>query len=114
MRIAVIASGVSGLVCAHLLRRHHDVTLFEAEPRAGDHAHTVTARIDGIKHAIDTGFIVYNGRNYPLLTRLFAELGVMTRPGETSFAVADDDDARAVPRGGSTTWWRCAIRTTVT
>jgi len=99
VRIAIIGSGVSGLVCAHLLCRHHDVTLFEAEPRAGDVAHTVTARIDGIKHAIDTGFIVYNERNYLLLTRLFAELSVMTRPSETSFAMADDDDARALPRG---------------
>ncbi len=114
MRIAIIGRGVSGLVCAHLLCRDHDVTLFEAPPRAGGHAQSVTARIDGIKHAFDTGFIVYNERNYPLLTRLFAELGVMTRPSETSFAMADDDDARALPRGGSTTWWRCAIRTTAT
>ena len=42
-------------------------------------------------HDIDTGFIVYNERNYPILTRLFAELGVTSRPSEMSFAVADDD-----------------------
>ena len=29
---------------------------------------------DGL--ALDTGFLVHNGRNYPLLTRLFGELGV--------------------------------------
>jgi predicted NAD/FAD-binding protein len=90
VRIAIVGSGVSGLVCAHLLRHNHDVTLFESEARAGGHAHTVTANVDGVTHAIDTGFIVYNERNYPILTRLFAELGVETRESEMSFAMADD------------------------
>ncbi len=80
------------MVCAHLLRSHHDVTLFEADGRAGGHAHTVSAQVDGETHAIDTGFIVYNERNYPVLTRLFAELGVATRPSDMSFAMADDDE----------------------
>ena len=90
MRIAIVGSGVSGLVCAHLLRRRHDVTLYESDARAGGHAHTVDVTLDGVEHAIDTGFIVYNERNYPILTDLFAELGVVTRPSDMSFAVADD------------------------
>ncbi len=90
MRIAIVGSGVSGLVCAHLLNQRHDVTLYESEARAGGHAHTVDVAIDGVAHAIDTGFIVYNERNYPILTGLFAELGVATRPSDMSFAVADD------------------------
>ena len=90
MRIAIVGSGVSGLVCAHLLRTHHDVTLFEADDRAGGHAHTVFPQIDGTTHAVDTGFIVYNERNYPILTRLFAELGVATQSSDMSFAMADD------------------------
>jgi predicted NAD/FAD-binding protein len=69
---------------------HHEVTLFEADERAGGHAHTVTIQVDGETHAVDTGFIVYNERNYPILTRLFAELGVATRPSDMSFAMADD------------------------
>lgn len=91
MRIAIIGSGVSGLVCAHLLHPHHDVTLFEADVRPGGHAHTVTTQVDGVTLAVDTGFIVYNERNYPILTRLFAELGVATRASDMSFAMADDD-----------------------
>ena len=90
MRIAIVGSGVSGLVCAHLLNPHHEVTLFESDIRAGGHAHTVTAEIHGVSHAIDTGFIVYNERNYPILTRLFAELDVATRPSDMSFAMASD------------------------
>lgn len=90
VRIAIVGSGVSGLVCAHLLRRDHEVTLFESEARAGGHAHTVQAVVDGITHAVDTGFIVYNERNYPILTQLFSELGVETRESEMSFAMADD------------------------
>jgi len=92
VRIAIIGSGVSGLVCAHLLARDHDVIVFEADDRAGGHAHTVSAEVDGEVHAIDTGFIVYNEGNYPILTRLFADLAVVTRPSDMSFAMADDDD----------------------
>jgi len=90
VRIAIIGSGVSGLVCSHLLRRDHDVTLFEADARAGGHANTLNVTLDGVEHAVDTGFIVYNERNYPVVTGLFAELGVMTRPSDMSFAMSDD------------------------
>ena len=77
MRIAVIGAGVSGLGAAYLLARAHDVTLFERDARAGGHVRTV--RHDGL--ALDTGFIVHNEPNYPLLTRLFRELGVAGTAG---------------------------------
>ena len=49
-----------------------------ARRRAGGHANTVVH--DGL--ALDTGFLVHNERNYPLLGRLFRELGVAhTRVG---------------------------------
>jgi predicted NAD/FAD-binding protein len=84
MRIAVVGSGVAGLGAAYLLQRAHDVTVFEAEGRAGGHAHTVVR--DGL--ALDTGFLVHNDRNYPLLTRLFGELGVATHESDMSFSVS--------------------------
>ena len=104
MRIAIIGSGIAGLTSAHLLSRRHDVTLFENESRPGGHAHTVDVTIAGETHAVDTGFIVYNERNYPGLTRLFAQLGVTTAPSDMSFSVSD-------PRHGLE--WRSSTLNTV-
>jgi predicted NAD/FAD-binding protein len=84
MRIAIVGSGISGLGAAYALSRVHDVEVFEREPRAGGHANTVVH--DGL--ALDTGFLVHNVRNYPLLTRLFRELGVATHESEMSFSVS--------------------------
>jgi uncharacterized protein len=90
--VAVIGAGVSGLTAAYLLSRTHDVTLYEADERIGGHAHThdVTAS-DGGTHAVDSGFIVHNDRTYPLLRRLFAELGVQARPTEMSLSIRCED-----------------------
>jgi predicted NAD/FAD-binding protein len=88
VRIAIIGTGVSGLVAAHLLTRRHDVTLFEAAAYAGGHTHTVTVRHQGETLAIDTGFIVFNDRNYSNFTRLIERLGVAARPTTMSFSVS--------------------------
>ena len=90
MRIAIVGTGVSGLVCAHLLSRRHDVTVFEADPRPGGHAHTVRIDLPDETHEVDTGFLVYNERNYPGLVRLFDGLGVATKASDMSFSVSDD------------------------
>ena len=84
MKVAILGSGVSGLGAAHVLSRTHDVEVFERASRAGGHTRTI--RHDGL--ALDTGFLVHNTRNYPLLTRLFAELDVATQPSEMSFSVS--------------------------
>ncbi|MDQ1323244.1 MAG: uncharacterized protein QG587_579, partial [Chloroflexota bacterium] len=69
MKIAVIGSGISGLGAAWALSRHHEVTLFEADTRLGGHANTVRIEDRGRTVPVDTGFIVYNERNYPNLAR---------------------------------------------
>lgn len=84
MRIAVIGAGISGLGAAYLLARAHDVEIFERAERAGGHTRTI--RRNGL--ALDTGFLVSNERNYPLLGRLLAELGVATQESEMSFSVS--------------------------
>jgi predicted NAD/FAD-binding protein len=87
MKVAIVGSGISGLVAAHLLHRAHEITVFEADQRIGGHTHTVDVDVEGERHAIDTGFIVYNERTYPNFTRLLSKLGVPTRPTEMSFSV---------------------------
>ncbi len=87
MRIAVIGSGISGLASAWLLSRQHEVTLFEGNDYLGGHTHTHDIELQGRRYAVDSGFIVHNPRHYPLLTRLFDELGVDSQPTTMSFSV---------------------------
>ena len=91
-RAAVVGGGVSGLTAAYLLAKTHHVTLFEAEDRIGGHAHTHEVDLaDGSPAAVDSGFIVLNDRTYPLLQKLFAEVGVATRPTEMSMSISCDE-----------------------
>ncbi|MCB1521308.1 MAG: FAD-dependent oxidoreductase [Hyphomicrobiaceae bacterium] len=90
-RIAVVGSGISGLACAYLLAEDDDVVLFERDARIGGHARTLDAELDGATRPVDTGFIVFNSVNYPLLTNLFRHLDVATETSDMSFAVSYDD-----------------------
>jgi predicted NAD/FAD-binding protein len=88
-KIAVIGGGIGGLTAGYILSRTDEVTLFEAADRLGGHADThLVDEPGGRQVAVDTGFIVYNEPTYPLLTRLFGELGVETRASEMSMSVS--------------------------
>ncbi|KAB7763842.1 NAD(P)/FAD-dependent oxidoreductase [Xanthomonas maliensis] len=88
-RIAVVGSGIAGLGAAWLLSRRYEVTLFEAADYFGGHTHTHAIQLDGVSHAVDSGFIVFNPQHYPLLTRMFAELDVCAQETTMSFSVQD-------------------------
>jgi predicted NAD/FAD-binding protein len=91
MRIAVVGTGISGLVAAHLLQRDNDIAVFEANDYIGGHTHTVDVDLNGQRVAVDTGFIVYNEHNYPNFTELLAQLGVETQSSTMSFSVRLED-----------------------
>ncbi|HET8746543.1 MAG TPA: FAD-dependent oxidoreductase, partial [Ramlibacter sp.] len=90
MRIAVIGGGIAGMASAWLLSRQHEVDLYEANAYIGGHTHTHDVSSGGRDYAVDSGFIVFNPGNYPLLTRLFGELGVQSQPTTMSFAVHNE------------------------
>jgi predicted NAD/FAD-binding protein len=89
MRIAIVGAGVSGLVVAHLLHREHEITVFEAGDYAGGHTNTIRVDTPNETHHVDTGFIVFNDRNYPNFKRLLGRLGVASQPSTMTFSVSD-------------------------
>ena len=90
MRIAVIGSGISGMVSAYLLSQDHDIVLYEANDTIGGHTHTIDVCIQGVSYSVDTGFIVFNEKTYPNFIKLMRSLGVAWQPSNMSFSVQCD------------------------
>lgn len=86
-RIAIIGSGISGLTCAYLLNRDHDVTLFEKNDYLGGHTNTETVEREGKTFPVNTGFIVFNDWTYPNFIKLMDQLGVASEESDMSFSV---------------------------
>ncbi len=87
MKIAVVGSGISGLVAAYLLHREHQVTVFEANAYVGGHTNTVEVEWQDAVYPVDTGFIVFNDWTYPNFIRLLDRLKVASEPSSMSFSV---------------------------
>ncbi|XP_075511642.1 uncharacterized protein LOC142547307 isoform X1 [Primulina tabacum] len=84
-RVAVVGSGVSGLVAAYILvEGGAEVVLYEKEDYLGGHAKTVT--VDGTQ--LDLGFMVFNRVTYPNMMDFFENLGVDVELSDMSFAVS--------------------------
>ena len=102
-RIAVVGSGIAGLVAARELdRAGYEVTIVEAAESLGGHSNTVEVETEDGAMLVDTGFIVFNDRNYPGFERLLDELDVATQPAPMSFSVSDqrgDFEWSMTPRG---------------
>src|ERR1700679_3405777 len=73
------------MVAAHLLNRDHEIVVFEGGEQAGGHAHTVRVDTPNQTHSVDTGFMVFNDRNYPNFERLLRQLGVAWQRSDMSF-----------------------------
>jgi predicted NAD/FAD-binding protein len=89
--IAVVGGGIAGLSAAWLLSHKHRVTLFEANDYVGGHTNTVVVDTSIGCEAVDTGFVVFNERNYPNLVALFDWLNVTSQATDMSFSVSADD-----------------------
>jgi len=87
-KIAIIGTGISGLAAAYLLHPRHDITVYEKNGRLGGHSRTVTVRHGERIIPVDTGFIVFNERNYPNLTALLRRLGVAFKPSDMTYALS--------------------------
>ncbi len=96
IKIAIVGSGISGLSLALALshqkakqseEKSFDITLFEKKKRLGGHSRTLTLRDSQTKKnlAVDTGFIVFNEKNYPELTKLFDYLQVASQESDMTF-----------------------------
>ncbi|MEN0037728.1 MAG: FAD-dependent oxidoreductase [Cellvibrio sp.] len=87
-KIAIIGSGISGLLSGYLLSRRNDVTVFEAESSIGGHTATKLVSTPEGEFAVDTGFIVFNDRTYPNFLKLLARLDVAYQATDMGFSVA--------------------------
>jgi predicted NAD/FAD-binding protein len=87
MKIAIVGSGISGLVTAYLLSQDHDITVYEAADYIGGHTNTVSVELKGKEYEVDTGFIVYNEKNYPNFVKLLNQLKIPSQPTIMSFSV---------------------------
>ncbi|MEO8895944.1 MAG: FAD-dependent oxidoreductase, partial [Rhizomicrobium sp.] len=90
-KIAVIGTGISGLSAAYFLHEQHDITVYEKADRPGGHSRTVTVQHGNRIIPVDTGFIVFNEKNYPNLTALFHHLGVTAKDSDMSFGLTVDN-----------------------
>ncbi len=89
--IAIVGGGISGLCAAFALHPHHAITLYEKNDYIGGHARTRLVNYGGTEIAADTGFIVYNNKNYPRLSALFHKLNVPTAETSMTFGVKAED-----------------------
>jgi predicted NAD/FAD-binding protein len=88
-KIAIVGTGIAGLAAAHALHREHDITVYEAGDQPGGHANTIRVDTPRGPVDVDTGFIVFNDRNYPRFERLLGELRVPWQTSDMSFSVSD-------------------------
>jgi predicted NAD/FAD-binding protein len=89
MKIAIAGAGISGLGMAYILHQNgHDITVYDPNDYAGGHSRTMDVSVAEGVVSVDTGFIVYNERNYPHLTALFKRLDVPVTKSRMSFGAS--------------------------
>ena len=91
MKIGIVGSGISGLSCAYFLDKSHEITVFESEEKIGGHTATFDVQLDDKTYQVDTGFIVFNDRNYPNFVKLIEDLGIAKKNTSMGFSLSDSE-----------------------
>jgi predicted NAD/FAD-binding protein len=114
VRIGIIGGGAAGLTTAWLLDGHHDVTVFEQQPRLGGHAQTIQVDQEGRSVGIDAGFEFFSSSMFPVFLRLLKCLGVPLRrfPMTITFSATGRRRVSLLPpfRNGRVFWSALAPR----
>lgn len=91
MRVAVIGGGAAGMMTAYLLDPAHQVTVYERQAILGGNVRTLGRNVDSAAVPaglyLDSGVIEFSPEHFPTLHRLFAALGVATRPVPSTTAL---------------------------
>ncbi len=87
MRIAVIGTGISGMLVARMLSGDHEVHVFEANDYLGGHTNTIEVEAFGRLYSLDTGFMVFNHRTYSNFVHMLRLLDIPEQDSDMSFSV---------------------------
>ncbi len=90
-RIAIVGAGIAGLTAAYLLRKRHDVMLYEKTARVGGNAYTIKTR-DG--SSLDIAVAAFGRAGYSHFYSLLDELGVETDLCPNSYMSFHDLDSK--------------------
>ena len=91
MKIAIIGTGISALSTAYHLDRKIEIDMYDSNDRMGGHTHTHNIKIKNKDINVDTGFIVFNDRNYKDLLKVFKEFKLKINESDMSYSFSNND-----------------------
>ena len=91
MKIAIIGTGISALSTAYHLNRKIEIDMYDSNDRMGGHTHTHNIKIKNKDINVDTGFIVFNDRNYKGLLKVFKEFKLKINESDMSYSFSNND-----------------------
>ena len=91
MKIAIIGTGISALSTAYHLDRKIEIDMYDSNNRMGGHTHTHNIKIKNKDINVDTGFIVFNDRNYKGLLKVFKEFKLKINESDMSYSFSNND-----------------------
>ena len=86
-QLIIVGSGISGLASAYFLKNKFKIKIFEKNDYLGGHTHT--HYLNEEKTYFDSGFIVFNNRNYPNFIKLLNTIKVQYQESNMSFSVTN-------------------------